>query len=69
MGGVSMPKYFVNGHWYTDLGRLIAINDLLNTMKDCCNELNKMHNPTIKQMIKVSHARGFKLDFKLKPKK
>ena len=35
-------KYFVEGSWWTDLGRRIKMNDLLNEMRKHLKELQKL---------------------------
>ena len=35
-------KFFVQGRWWTDLGRRIKMNDILNEMRKHLKELKKL---------------------------
>ncbi len=37
-------KYFIDGHWYTELGRRIKLNDCLNNLNQALKEYTEFHN-------------------------
>jgi|GEM_PF-3802147 hypothetical protein len=61
-------KYFIKDRWWTELGRQIKLNDLLNDMRECCRELNQLHSKsTLEDAVRIAHSKGFRLRVKLSP--
>jgi hypothetical protein len=40
-----MGKHFIQGHWYTELGKHIALNDCVQKMKEALNDYEEFHKP------------------------
>jgi len=59
-------KYFVKGRWYTELGRRIVMNDLLNDMQVCMADLKKC---TISDMVKTAMKHGATVRINFVPNK
>lgn len=51
-------KHFINGHWYTELGRRIKLNDLFRDLMTALNEYKEFHNEHTKRKHKTKKRRG-----------
>ena len=51
-----MGKAYINGQWYTELGRQIALNDVIRKMRQALNDYVDFHKrPTLEGMVKAAH--------------